>query len=72
MSHISKERKATAAKIMRLKNAREAMDNILGGLGSNQQEIRSRAYVKALALIEDGRASSQLMDLIIGIDDDAD
>ena len=46
--------------------------NILRGLRYGKQESRARAYIAALQLIVDGRASLELCQLIVEIDDEVD
>ena len=46
--------------------------NILRGLRYGKQNSRARAWVEALALIEDGKASRELIDLIVDLDDAKD
>ena len=46
--------------------------NILRGLRYGKLDSRARAWVEALALIEDGKASRELHDLMIDIDDEVD
>ena len=47
-------------------------ENILRGLRYGKLDSRTRAYVAALALIKKGKASLELMNLIVDIDDNCD
>ena len=46
--------------------------NILRGLKYGKQDSRAAAYVAALAMIKDGEASLELVELIVSIDDEVD
>ena len=46
--------------------------NILRGLKYGKQDSRAAAYVAALAMIKDGEASLELVELIVSIDDELD
>ena len=47
-------------------------ENILRGLRYGKLDSRTKAYVAALAMIKDGKASRELNELIIDIDDAED
>ena len=47
-------------------------ENILRGLRYGKLDSRAAAYVAALAMIKEGKASLELCDLIVEIDDEVD